>query len=163
MTDMRSSSAVRLVAISAVLLTLTLAISVSGCRDAGEGDVAQTHSDDHDVPAGNEDSGSVIQATDATFDEIVLGSQTPVLVDFYADWCPPCRSMRPNIETVAREYVGRCKVVQANVDKCGKTASTYGISGIPAVYLFVGGRPVDTAVGYREVSQLRTMINKQLN
>ena len=88
-----------------------------------------------------------IIATDDNFESEVLNAETPVLVDFYADWCGPCKIMAPIIEEVASEFEGRAKVAKLDVDANPKVAATYGIRSIPTMVVFEGGRPVTQGVG----------------
>lgn len=85
--------------------------------------------------------------TDATFQDEVLQSDLPVLVDFWAAWCGPCRVIAPTIEELASEYEGRAKVVKLDVDANPQTAMAFNIRSIPTLLLFKGGRPVDQMVG----------------
>ena len=100
--------------------------------------------------------------TDAAFDAEVLQSDKPVLVDFWAEWCGPCRMMTPTIDATADEYVDRVKVGKLNVDENMGTAQRYGIRGIPALLLFKGGRVVDQRVGAIGKSDLTKMLDAQL-
>ncbi len=88
-----------------------------------------------------------IIATDENFEIEVLKADTPVLVDFYADWCGPCRIMAPVIEEVAGELEGRARVAKLDVDTNPQTAAKYGIRSIPTLLIFDGGKPVAQAVG----------------
>jgi len=88
-----------------------------------------------------------VTATDANFDAEVLQSDQPVLVDFWATWCGPCRVIAPTIEEIANEYEGRAKVVKLDVDNNPQAATRYGIRSIPTVLLFKDGRVVDQIVG----------------
>ena len=85
--------------------------------------------------------------TDATFQDEVLNSDQPVLVDFWATWCGPCRTIAPTIEELASEYEGRAKVVKLDVDNNPQAAQQFGIRSIPSLLFFQGGRPVDQMVG----------------
>lgn len=87
------------------------------------------------------------QVTDATFESEVLDSDQPVLVDFWAAWCGPCRTIAPTIEEIASEYEGKAKVVKLDVDNNPQTAMKYGIRSIPSLLFFKGGKPVDQMVG----------------
>jgi thioredoxin 1 len=86
-------------------------------------------------------------ATDDTFQQIVLESQVPVLVDFWAAWCAPCRVIAPVVAELADEYEGRAKVVKLDVDNNPRVAMEYGIRSIPTLLFFKDGRPVDQLIG----------------
>ena len=88
-----------------------------------------------------------INVTDETFDEEVVKSDVPVLVDFWADWCAPCKMIAPIVEELAGEYDGKIKFAKLDVDSNPKVATTYGIRGIPTLLVFKGGTPVDQVVG----------------
>ena len=85
--------------------------------------------------------------TDSTFQAEVLNSSTPVLVDFWAEWCAPCRALGPKLEEVAGELEGKVKIVKMNVDENTVTPGQFGIRGIPAMLLFKGGKQVGELVG----------------
>jgi len=90
----------------------------------------------------------VLEVTDATFDQEVLRSEQPVLVDFWAVWCGPCKAIAPIVDGIAATYAGRLKVAKVNVDEHSATPSRYGIRGIPALLFFKGGKVADQVVGY---------------
>lgn len=90
----------------------------------------------------------VFEVSDATFDQEVLKSEQPVLVDFWAVWCGPCKAIAPAIDALAAKYAGQLKVAKVNVDQNGATPSRYGIRGIPALLFFKGGKVADQIVGY---------------
>lgn len=90
----------------------------------------------------------VLEVSDATFDEEVLRSEQPVLVDFWAVWCGPCRALAPMVDNLATTYTGKLKVAKMNVDENGATPSRYGIRGIPTLLFFKGGKVADQVVGY---------------
>lgn len=92
--------------------------------------------------------------TDATFAEQVLGSDIPVLVDFWAPWCPPCRQMGPIVDEIADEMGERAKVVKVNVDDNPATAAKYGVTSIPQFSYFSGGEQVSSLLGARPKAQL---------
>lgn len=90
----------------------------------------------------------VLEVNDANFDEEVLRSEQPVLVDFWAAWCGPCKAIGPAVDGVAQNYAGKLKVTKVNVDANGATPMRYGIRGIPALLFFKDGKVADQIVGY---------------
>ena len=96
---------------------------------------------------------------DAGFDQDVLRADVPVLVDFWAEWCGPCRQMAPTIDVVASEYAGKLKVGKLDVDSNGNTAMRYNIRGIPTLLLFKNGQVVEQIVGAVGKSQLQRMLD----
>ena len=91
---------------------------------------------------------AVFEVSDATFDQEVLKSDQPVLVDFWAAWCGPCRALAPTVDAIAAEYHGKLKVMKMDVDKNPATPGRYGVRGIPALILFKGGQVADQIVGF---------------
>ena len=89
----------------------------------------------------------VIYATDSSFESDTLKAEVPVLVDFWAEWCGPCRLLSPVLEEISTEYEGKLKVVKVNVDENNVTASMYGVRGIPTLLLFKNGQVIGTKVG----------------
>jgi thioredoxin 1 len=100
--------------------------------------------------------------TDSTFDQEVINSDVPVLVDFWAEWCGPCRIMAPTVEAIANEYAGKLKVGKLNVDDNGGTAMRFRIQGIPTLLLFKGGRVVEYRVGAVPKSDVLRMLAPHL-
>ena len=98
--------------------------------------------------------------TDADFDTDVLNSDVPVLVDFWAEWCGPCRMMSPTVDQVATEYAGKVKVGKLDVDSNQQTAYRYGIRGIPTILLFKGGQIVEQKVGAIGKPEFQKMLDK---
>jgi len=90
----------------------------------------------------------VFEVSDATFEQEVLQSDKPVLVDFWAVWCGPCKAIAPIVDSIATTYAGKLKVAKVNVDENGATPSRFGIRGIPALLFFKGGKVADQIVGY---------------
>ncbi|HVP48983.1 MAG TPA: thioredoxin [Bryobacteraceae bacterium] len=107
----------------------------------------------------NVTGANVLTFTDAAFDADVLKSAEPVLVDFWAEWCGPCRMMTPTIEVIASEYAGKAKVGKLNVDDNGQTAMRYNVRGIPTLLLFKGGKVVDQRVGAVGKDEVKKMLN----
>jgi thioredoxin 1 len=104
----------------------------------------------------------VIEVTDADFEEKVLKAEQPVLVDFWAAWCGPCRMMSPVVDELAGAYEGQITVAKLNVDENPQTPAKYGVRGIPNVKLFRGGAVADEVVGAVPRQKLEEMLNKVL-
>jgi len=100
--------------------------------------------------------------TDDTFELEVLQSQTPVLVDYWAEWCGPCKMIGPLVDESASSYAGRLTVAKLNIDENAKTPSQYNVRGIPTLMLFKDGQPVATRVGAMSKSQLNAFIDDNL-
>ncbi|PPS45726.1 thioredoxin [Chroococcidiopsis sp. TS-821] len=102
------------------------------------------------------------QVTDSTFKQEVLESDVPVLVDFWAPWCGPCRMVAPVVDEIAQQYDGQVKVVKLNTDENPNVASQYGIRSIPTLMIFKGGQRVDMVVGAVPKSTLSNTLEKYL-
>ena len=99
-----------------------------------------------------------INVNEQNFEEIVLQSELPVLVDFWAPWCGPCRMLAPMVEQVAAEQEGKAKVVKVNIDEAPRLAEQYNIATIPTLMVFKAGQPVSKAVGARPKSAITAML-----
>ena len=106
--------------------------------------------------------GKEVVLTDANFDEEVLQAETPVLVDFWAEWCGPCRMIGPIVKELADEFEGKIKVGKVNVDQNQGTAAKYGIRSIPTLLLFKGGDLAEQMVGAQPKNKIVESINKVL-
>ena len=103
-----------------------------------------------------------VQVTDSTFEEMVVNSETPVLVDFWAEWCGPCKMIAPILDDLSSEYNGKLQIAKMNVDENSETPAKYGIRGIPTLMLFKNGAVVATKVGALSKSQLAAFIDSHL-
>lgn len=106
---------------------------------------------------------AAVQVTDDSFKEVVLESDVPVLVDFWAPWCGPCRMVAPVVEEISQQYEGQIKVVKLNTDENPNVASQYGIRSIPTLMIFKGGERVDMVVGAVPKATLSNTIEKYLD
>ncbi len=104
----------------------------------------------------------LLQVTDKNFASEVLQSTLPVLVDFWATWCGPCRAISPIVEELAKEYSGKVKITKLNVDENPATPSQYGVRGIPTLILFKGGKVLNQIVGSVPKARLKAMIDQAL-
>ena len=107
-------------------------------------------------------SEKVLTLGDNNFDAEVIQSSVPVLVDFWATWCAPCKAIAPTIDAIAEEYAGKIKVGKVNVDDSQATPTKYSVRGIPTVILFKDGKVVDQIVGAVPKSQLEALIKKAI-
>ncbi len=107
-------------------------------------------------------SDNILQLTDATFEQDVIRSSDPVLVDYWAEWCGPCKMIAPILEEIASEYHGKIKVAKLNIDDNPQTPPKYGIRGIPTLMLFKNGNVEATKVGALSKSQLTAFIDSNL-
>ena len=106
--------------------------------------------------------GKPVEIKETKFDEAVIKSKLPVLVDFWAPWCGPCRMVAPVVEELADEYGPKVKFVKVNTDESFNTAASYGIRSIPTLIVFKGGRPVGQIIGFRPKSDLKRVIDQAL-
>jgi thioredoxin 1 len=107
-------------------------------------------------------SDNIIYLSDASFEQEVLKSDMPVLVDYWAEWCGPCRMIAPILDEIANEYAGRVKVAKLNIDENPGTPPKYGIRGIPTLMLFKDGNVAATKVGALSKSQLAAFLDSHL-
>lgn len=103
---------------------------------------------------------SEIMLTKANFDEEVLKSEIPVLVDFYAEWCGPCKSLSPLISEIAEEYAGELKVCKVNIDEDGGLSDYYNVMSVPTLMYFKGGEQSGMMIGYRPKKDIIKLISK---
>jgi len=99
---------------------------------------------------------------DQTFDAEVIQSSTPVLVDFWAPWCGPCRAVAPTVDAIATEFAGRIKVVKLNTDESGEVAMKYSVTSIPTLMVFKGGQMVERVLGNRPKADLINLVSRHL-
>ncbi len=105
---------------------------------------------------------SPIQVSDADFDELVLKADLPVLVDFWAEWCGPCKMIAPIVEELSEEYAGKLDFAKLDVDSNPATAMAYGVRSIPTFLIFKGGKPVDQIIGAVPKGALKKKIDSTL-
>jgi thioredoxin 1 len=104
----------------------------------------------------------ITHVTDAAFDAEVLKSETPVLLDFWAEWCGPCKAIAPALEELAKTYEGKLRIVKINIDDNQQTPRTYGVRGIPTLMIFKGGKVEATQIGAVTKGKLAEMIDKTI-
>jgi thioredoxin 1 len=104
----------------------------------------------------------IVEFTDANFDQEVLQSAQPVMVDFWAAWCGPCKALGPIVDEVATAYSGRVKVGKMDVDRNAATPMRYGVRGIPTLLIFKGGKVAEQIVGYVPKERIQQALDKQL-
>jgi len=103
-----------------------------------------------------------LEVNDSNFKSEVTDSEIPVLVDFWAPWCGPCRTIAPTLEELAKEYDGKVKIVKINVDDSPNTAGEYGVRSIPTLILFKDGKVFDQTVGAQSKENLKQLVDKSL-
>jgi len=103
-----------------------------------------------------------VEIEEAKFEEAVLKAESPVLVDFWAPWCGPCRMVAPVVEELAEDYDGKVNFVKLNVDDSPQIASKYGVMSIPTLILFKDGKPVSNVVGFRPKDELKKSLDEAL-
>ena len=108
-------------------------------------------------------SNAIVEVTDATFDADVLKSDKPVLVDFWAAWCGPCRAIAPIVDELATEFNGKVKVSKMDVDRNGATPMRYKVTGIPTLLVFKNGQVVEQLVGYRSKEDIQKALQKHVS
>ncbi len=107
-------------------------------------------------------SENIINVSDSNFDSIILKSDMPALVDFWASWCAPCKAIAPVVDEMAAQYNGKVRVAKMNVDDNPATPGKYGVRGIPTLILFKNGKIVDQLVGAVPKGQIKELIDKAL-
>jgi thioredoxin 1 len=107
-------------------------------------------------------SKNIIHLSDATFETEVLQSSVPVLVDYWAEWCGPCKMIAPILDEISKEYEGKLKIAKLNIDENAQTPAKFGIRGIPTLMIFKNGNVEATKVGALSKSQLTTFIDSNI-
>lgn len=107
-------------------------------------------------------AGEPLEVSDATFEQDILKSDMPALVDFWAAWCGPCRAVAPVVEELAKDYAGKVKIAKMNVDENAKTPAKYGIRAIPTLIVFKGGQVVEQITGAVSKNVIESAIKKAL-
>ena len=103
-----------------------------------------------------------IMVTDSTFEKLVVDAEQPVLVDFWAEWCGPCKMIAPVLEEIATDLDGKLTIGKLDVDENGSTAMAFGVMSIPTLLLYKGGKPVERIVGFQPKQQLVNKIQRHL-
>ncbi|MFB3083348.1 MAG: thioredoxin, partial [Gammaproteobacteria bacterium] len=131
----------------------------SGWRAEGEDKLIELK----EINMDKQDNTNTITVTDENFDKEVLQSDVPVLVDFWAEWCGPCKIVGPTIDALASDYEGKVKVAKLNVDSSPKTAGRFSVRSIPTLMVFKDGAVQETTVGVRPKRQLAELIDQYLH
>jgi thioredoxin 1 len=108
-------------------------------------------------------SNGILEVTDGNFDQMVLKSDQPVMVDFWAPWCGPCKALAPIVDEVAAAYQGKVKVGKMDVDTSPVTPQRYGVRGVPTLLIFKGGQVQEQIVGYAKRDVIERILNKHLS
>ena len=106
---------------------------------------------------------NVRELNDANFETTVGSAERPVLVDFSATWCQPCKALAPTIDSVAKEYAGKLDVYKVDIDAAGDSAARFGISSVPTCIFFSSGKEVDRFVGIEDLRKIKTRVDKVLS
>jgi thioredoxin 1 len=149
------------VAPSGPSIPLNARAAAAGATTPSNGRASATN--DHVPRQPTQQAGSVATLTDATFDRLVDQSDKPVLIDFWAPWCGPCRAVAPTVERLAQEFAGRAVVAKLNVDENPRTAQRFGITGIPALYIFERGQVVERLVAAQPFTALRQALLRHVD
>jgi len=107
-------------------------------------------------------SNGIIEVTDASFEQEVLKSEAPVLIDFWAPWCGPCKAIAPIVDELASAYSGKVKITKMNIDQNAATPSRFGVRGIPTLLVFKGGQVKEQIVGFVEKEKIEAAITKHI-
>jgi len=106
--------------------------------------------------------GKTVSINDVNFDQVINDSKIPVLVDFWAPWCGPCKAVAPILEEISAEYDGKLTIAKLNVDEAPQNASKYGVSAIPTMLIFKDGKSVHSIVGYKPKAEIKKVIDENL-
>jgi thioredoxin 1 len=134
------------------------AAEIAGCSEHGEARRQRDVTTRRKKMAGN----GIVEVTDANFDQDVLKSDKPVLVDFWATWCGPCRAIAPIVEELAKDYQGKIKIGKMDVDSNSATPMRYKVTGIPTLLVFKGGQVVEQLVGYKPKEAIAQALDKHV-